>query len=442
MAARRRAGKNLHVTHPPAAARCRASRRTALLVALGLAVATACSSSRASDSPTAAPTPGTASASASAAASASGLGVPPSPGDDVLPAYAVPDPLPPGRPGDVVKSTPWRPVPGVKTSLVLYRSTAVDGSPRVVSAVLAVPDRPAPPGGWPLLAWAHGTTGLADRCAPSRGPAFDAGLTQVLTQAPQRGFAVVATDYEGLGTAGAHPYVVNIAEAQNVLDSIRAAQRLPDAGLSRTTRSLIWGHSQGGGAAVLAAELAPRYAPDLTVLGAAVGAPATELAGLDAPLRTSPYFGYTLMVASGYRAAYPSLPYAEQLTPKGIAELDTVQTECGSQSVARLRGARAEDYLARPVSALPAMKAALDDNSAGHRPTPVPMFVYQGGNDEQIPVGVSQRMLDRMCSTGGYTATRKVYPGQGHSEAVLAAAPDILSWFGDRLAGRPAPSDC
>jgi pimeloyl-ACP methyl ester carboxylesterase len=350
--------------------------------------------------------------------------------------------LPPGQPGDVVQVSPWQQVPGVRTSLVLYRSTAVDGSPRVVSAVLGVPDGEPPAGGWPLLAWAHGTTGLADRCAPSRGPAFDAGLQQVLGQAPQRGFAVVATDYEGLGTTGPHPYVVNIAEAQNVLDSIRAAQRVPNGGLSPATRALIWGHSQGGGAAVLAAELAPRYAPELPVLGAAVGAPATELATLDAPLRTSPFFGYALMVASGYRAAYPSLPYGEQLTPKGLGELDTVQNECGKDSVVRLRGSRATDYLAQPVTALPPMRAALDDNSAGHRPTPVPMFVYQGGRDEQIPVATSQRMLDRMCAAGGYTVTRTVYPDSGHTEAVLAAAPDILRWFGDRLAGRPAPSDC
>src|SRR4051794_3495356 len=431
MAARFRGRKTLHVTHPPVAARRRACRAIALLLALGIGLATACSSSVGSDSPTAAPSP---------AMPRSPL--PRSAGDDVLPAYVPPDPLPPGRPGDVVKSTPWHAVPGMRTWLVLYRSTAADGSPRVVSAVLGVPEGSPPPGGWPLLAWAHGTTGLADRCAPSRGPEFDAGLQLVLGQAPLRGFAVVATDYEGLGTAGPHPYVVNVAEAQNVLDSVRAAQRLPDGGLSPATRTLIWGHSQGGGAAVLAAELAPRYAPELTVLGAAVGAPATELASLDAPLRTSTYFGHALMVASGYRVAYPALPYAEQLTPRGLAELDTVQTECGGQSVARLRGARATDYLARPVTSLPPISAALDDNSAGHRPTPVPMFVYQGSKDEQIPVAVSQRMVDRMCSTGGYTVTRRIYPGQGHSEAVLAAAPDILCWFGDRLGGRPAPPGC
>jgi pimeloyl-ACP methyl ester carboxylesterase len=368
--------------------------------------------------------------------------VPRAAGDDVLPAYAAPDPLPPGQPGDVVKAMPWEQVPGVRTWLVLYRSTAVDGSPRVVSAVVGVPEEPAPADGWPLVAWAHGTTGLADGCAPSRGLGFDAGLQQVLAQAPLQGFAVVATDYEGLGTAGAHPYVVNIAEAHNVLDSIRAARRLPDGGLSPATQSLIWGHSQGGGAAVLAAELAPRYAPELTLLGAAVGAPATELSALEAPLRTSPFFGYTLMVGSGYRAAYPALPYAEQLTPKGVAELDTVQNECGRETVARLRGARADDYLSQPVSALPPLQAAFDDNSAGHRPTPVPMFVYQGGKDEQIPIAISQRMVDRMCSVGGYTVIRKIYPGQGHGQVVPVAAPDILRWFDDRLAGRPAPSDC
>jgi pimeloyl-ACP methyl ester carboxylesterase len=348
-----------------------------------------------------------------------------------------------GRLGDVVKVSPWDALPGVRTWLVLYRSSAVDGSGRVVSAVVGVPDRAAPAGGWPLLAWAHGTTGLADKCAPSQNSAeTDVGLHTVMSQAPLRGYAVVATDYEGLGTPGPHPYVVNIAEAQNVLDSIRAAERLPGTGLSPATKTVVWGHSQGGGAAALTAELAPHYAPEVRLVGVAVGAPATELADLDVPLRTSPFFGYVLMVASGFRAAYPNLPFDQALTPRGVAELDLVQAECSSESVGRLRGAKASDYLARPVADVPALRAVLDDNSAGHRPTPVPMFVYQGGADEQIPVATSARMVQRMCAAGGYTVIRKVYPGVGHSQAAFVAAPDVLNYFADRLAGKPAPTQC
>ena len=418
-------------------------RRAASVFLLLLAAATtACSSSSAGPSAPASSTPAssTSSAATSAAGSAGGTAIV---RDPSLPdAYQPPDPLPPGRAGDVVKVSPWRSIPGVKTSLVLYRSTAADGSPRVVSAVVGLPERPAPSGGWPLLAWAHGTTGLADRCAPSRGPEFDAGLTQVLREAPSEGYAVVATDYEGLGTAGPHPYVVNIAEGQNVLDSIRATERLPQGALPASTRSVIWGHSQGGGAAALAAELAPRYAPEQRIVGAAVGAPATELAELDVPLSTSPFFAYLLMVASGYRAAYPQLPYRQELTARGLGELDRVQTECGSESVLRLRGARASDYLARSVDDLPALRDVLVDNSAGHRPTPVPMFVYQGSKDEQIPVATSAVMVRRMCAAGGYTVTRTVYAGAGHSEAALRAAPDILRYFADRLAGKPAPTQC
>jgi alpha-beta hydrolase superfamily lysophospholipase len=414
---------------PLAVSRSTAATLVVLVLALGLA---ACGSSK----PKANPGPPGATPTSATPSSTSGTDA------DLPAAYVPPDPLPPGQAGDVVKVSSWRPVAGVRTSLVLYRSTAVDGSPRVVSAVVGVPDQAAPPGGWPLLAWAHGTTGLADRCAPSRSPEFDAGLTQVLEQAPQQGFAVVATDYEGLGTAGPHPYVVNIAEAHDVLDSVRAAERLPGTGLTAASKVVVWGHSQGGGAAALSAELAPRYAPDVDLVGAAVGAPATELAGLDVPLRTSPFFGYTLMVASGYRVAYPSLPLSQELTPRGIGELDRVQQECGAESVVRLRGSVPSDYLARPVAEVPALRTALDDNSAGHRPTPVPMFVYQGGSDEQIPVATSARMVERMCDAGGYTVTRKIYPGQGHSQAVLAAAIDVLHFFADRLAGKPAASQC
>ena len=86
---------------------------------------------------------------------------------------------------------------------------------------------------------------------------------------------VVATDYPGLGTTGPHPYLVGLSEGRAVLDAVRAAQQVEKTGAE--PRFAVWGHSQGGHAALFAGQLAKSYAPDLTLVGVAAIAPATEL---------------------------------------------------------------------------------------------------------------------------------------------------------------------
>lgn len=148
----------------------------------------------------------------------------------------------------------------------------------MASAIVVAPAR-HPAGRRPVTAWAHGTTGVAEPCAPSlvRHP-FTAGALLVLPQMLAQGWAVVATDYTGLGTAGPAPFLIGQGEARSVLDAVRAAHQLPGLNLADTT--VIWGHSQGGNAALWAGALAPAYAPDDHVIGVAALAPATDLTGL------------------------------------------------------------------------------------------------------------------------------------------------------------------
>jgi alpha-beta hydrolase superfamily lysophospholipase len=358
--------------------------------------------------------------------------------------YAPPNPLPPGRPGDLLRSQAWTPVPGATTSLVLYRSTDVRGGPVAVSGVVAVPaGKAAPPGGWPVLDWAHGTTGLGDDCAPSKYPAAsDARLVRLIQTFVPRGYAVVATDYQGLGTPGGHPYVVGQSEGRNVLDMARAATQLAGSGVRAGSPVIVWGHSQGGGSSVFAAELQPRYAPDVALKGAVVGAPAAELRLLGAGLRTSSYFGYIFLVAAGFQNAYPGVPLQKALTPAGLDAVRVANTGCADTVIDQVRGKNPDLYLSGDPGSTPPLSDLLEQNTPGNVPTPVPMFIYQGDKDEQIPVVASQLMLARMCRTGGFTAVRKVYPGQMHEASIWAAEPDASRWMADRLAGRPAPSDC
>ena len=151
-------------------------------------------------------------------------------------------------------------------SRVLYRSEGLHGEPIVVSGVVIVPAGTPPPGGRPIVAWAHPTTGIVAACAPSLARVFFRsiqGLHELLAQ----GFVIAATDYPGLGTAGPHPYLVGISEGRAVLDSVRVARKIPGSGDGKIFA--VWGHSQGGQAALFTGILAHDYAPELELVGVA-----------------------------------------------------------------------------------------------------------------------------------------------------------------------------
>ena len=159
-----------------------------------------------------------------------------------------------------------------------------------MSGTVSVPRGHAPKGGWPVITWGHGTTGIADACAPSRDSASNPahGLISYAYPLLQRwlkaGYAVVRTDYEGLGTPGAHPYLIGRSEGYSMLDAVRAARKL-DKRLGR--RVIISGHSQGGQSALWAASLAPKWTPELKVRGTVALAPVSHLAE-QVPLLTRP----------------------------------------------------------------------------------------------------------------------------------------------------------
>ena len=128
-----------------------------------------------------------------------------------------------------------------------------------------------------IVAWAHPTTGVVERCAPSRARIrfqMISGLRTLL----QHGYVVVATDYPGLGTDEPHPYLVGDSEARAVIDSVRAVRAIP--GVLASRRYFVWGHSQGGQAALFTGMISRSYAPELTLLGVAAAAPATDLGAL------------------------------------------------------------------------------------------------------------------------------------------------------------------
>ncbi len=414
----------------------------AVTLVLGLVLlAAACGSDDDDDDPAGAEGTDAPTTVVTEAPAAEAPGLLPAPTGDAF--YVPPDPLPEGALGDVIWSEPIEGPEGTSAWRILYLSETAAGEPVAVSGLLYAPDPLPTEDPAPILAVAHGTTGLADDCAPSRLLETEENsieVTSMPTEITSR-YVVVATDYEGLGTPGVHPYAVGLSEGRNVLDSIRAAQRFPGVGTSAESPSVAWGHSQGGGAALLTAELAPTYAPDVNLAGVAAGAPASELRLLASALRESPFFGYIFMAGAGLQAAYPDLDLGTVFTPEGLAAVEQAAGECGGETVDAFAGQDPDLFLKADPGATEPFASILEENSPGVRSTTVPIFLYHGEDDEQIPVIASQLVLDRYCANGT-TAYRQTWPGADHSGVVPLALPDIEQYLSDRLAGEPAPTSC
>ena len=171
--------------------------------------------------------------------------------DALQPFYTPPSPLPEGNPGDIIRSEPLGiDIPGAHGLRILYLTEQADGTRRAASGMVFYPDTPVPAGGRPMVAWAHPTVGMDRQYAPSRTENPVSDMTW-LKEMIARGWVVTATDYAGLGTPGVQHYLVGRDEARDVLNSVRAARLVEAAGANSTYA--VWGHSQGGHAALFTA---------------------------------------------------------------------------------------------------------------------------------------------------------------------------------------------
>jgi acetyl esterase/lipase len=348
-----------------------------------------------------------------------------------------------GPPGTVIRSQPMATtLSGASAYRVLYRSTGLHDEPIAVSGVVIVPPGPPPPGGRPIVAWAHPTSGVVPRCAPSLA-IFVFQQIQGLRLLTERGFIVAATDYPGLGTPQTHPYLVGDSEARAVLDIVRAAHAMGWA----QNRFAVWGHSQGGQAALFTGLLAKTYAPELDLVGVAAAAPATDLATL---------LGDDISSGGGRNLAAMTLwswsrvfgaPIDNVVDPSALPVIDRLAGEC-IESVydlmLRRRTSRPLEqqfltvndfYRAEPWRSLMAR------NSPGPLPPQIPLFLAQGGADELVRPQVTRDFMRRQCAAGG--KVRMLFlPGSNHGFIARDAAAVAAAWMTGRFAGESALSDC
>jgi pimeloyl-ACP methyl ester carboxylesterase len=320
--------------------------------------------------------------------------------------------------------------PAAYNDLVLYRSVGEDGKPVAVSGAVAVPRGKPPKGGWPILTWAHGTTGIADVCAPTRAPAAVGYVKRDLGDFLKAGFAVLSTDYQGLGTPGTHMYLVGKEEGRSVLDIVRAARQL-DPRLGK--RVVIAGHSQGGHAALWAAALAPKWTPELDLEGTIAYAPASHietqariLIGLSA--HTPGLTALSALIFRGIDAANPTLQLSNLLTQQAAALYPQTLTQCLGQLAQQSEfGALSPADLFRPGASLEPAFQALGQSDPEHLKIRAPLYIAQGTADNTVIPGFTDQ-LDSALAAGGTKIDYKKYPGITHAGIVTAAHKDTLAW--------------
>ncbi|MDR5700278.1 lipase family protein [Agromyces aerolatus] len=352
--------------------------------------------------------------------------------------YELPDDVASGDPGSLVRSQEIAGAPdGASAWRVIYRTTDQAGAPVVASGLVVAPSGTAPDGGRPVVAWGHPTTGTAPECAPSRwdDPFL---LMEGLSELLDRGFVVAATDYVGSGVDGPNSYLVGATAATAVLDAVRAAQALPDTAASDDL--LTWGHSQGGQAALFAASDAASYAPELTVRGVAVAAPAADLPKLlDAHLDDISGVTIGAYAFAAYAEVYgPSTPDATLesiLTPAGVAAVPAMNELCLATQASEIHD------LARPLigqfmtsdpRTTEPWATLLAENVPDAVPADLPVFIAQGLADELIAPAETKAYADGLAANGNAVEYVE-YPDIDHGTVGYRAVPRLVEWI-DALA--------
>jgi pimeloyl-ACP methyl ester carboxylesterase len=351
----------------------------------------------------------------------------------------------PSRPGALLRSEPLEDVTlpaGTRGWRILYTTTVNDTTPATAAATVFAPIA-APASPRPVIAWAHGTTGVLRKCMPSLISAPALGIP-ALDRIVEAGWVIVATDYSFAERGGPHPYLIGEGEARAVLDSVRAARQLPE--LMLDARTVVWGHSQGGHAALWTGIVGPRYAPAIRIAGIAAIAPAANITNIlamnpESDRRLGPY------IALSYSRFYPGITFAQALRPEALAAARQMVNLCGflpPEDAQRLQAlAMTFEGPALTTSTNAALEARLAQNTA-NRAIAAPVLIAQGLADVVVPPPATDLYVVERCDAG-QRLEYWTFSGLDHAEIVEPAATldePLLAWTQARFANEPQPAGC
>lgn len=352
----------------------------------------------------------------------------------------------PGAPGTLIRSQELndRVLPaGSRAWRIMYSTTFPDGSPATAVATVLAPAA-LPPGPRPVVMWEHGTVGIQEKCMPSAVTSPFEGVP-ALDEVIQQGWVLVATDYAP-NPQGVHPYIIGEGESRNGVDSVRAAKDMPELDLDN--RTAIWGHSQGGHAALSTAIRGGDYAPELNLVGAAAFAPASNMEKIMA-LHVNDATGARLgpYLATAYSQYYSDVKFDEVVPPqvRGIARKMADLCQFDPKDIPALQ------EFTRQANGVP----IIPDPAAGplgrrlreNAPTgliSIPLLVAQGSADEVVYPEVNDTYVDEQCDKGQSLTYWKVF-GRDHGGVVAPRSPlaaPLIDWTKDRFNGVPEAAGC
>jgi pimeloyl-ACP methyl ester carboxylesterase len=348
--------------------------------------------------------------------------------------YDTPDPLPAGKPGELIRSEPfydYRLSYEVSAFRILYHSRSSNASDVAVSGVVLLPNGTPPEGGWPIIAWAHDFTGAARPCAPSLLKNLNEG--PLLSMYAGLGYAVVASDYAGLGTSFPHAVLDIRSNALDVINSISAARAaLPQL----ASRWVVSGFAQGSLVAIAVAEAESEIA-DPDYLGA-VG-----ISGIGQPqevfehLAHSPSYFMLVFLAKGIKTVFPKFRIEDVLTDKAIRLYDYVSHSC---DVASGPVPAASEMLKSGWQDNPYVKEFFARNTLGQKPAYGPLLLISGDSDADVPATLTANSVARLRRQSDRVLLVK-YKGLGASAILGDSVSEQISWIRARFAGLPAPAN-
>jgi pimeloyl-ACP methyl ester carboxylesterase len=351
----------------------------------------------------------------------------------------------PRNPGALLRSEPLKDVKlpaGVRGWRILYATTVDDNTPATAVATVFAPSDP-PAGGLPVIAWEHGTTGLLQKCMPSLLSFSSKGIPE-RDRIVKAGWVVVATDYSFAEKGGPHPYLIGEAEARAALDSVRAARQI--SGLTLDKRMMVWGHSQGGHAALWAGIVGPRYAPDLEICGVVAIAPAANIENilamnLEMDKRFGPY------LALSYSRFYPDIKFEQAIRPEALDAARQIVNLCDfvpPEDLERLVALAATfDGPALATSSNKALQTRLEQNTAD-RPIQAPVVIAQGLLDTAVPPAATNAYVEERCAAG-QRLEYWTFAGRDHITIILRGTPleqPLFEWAIARFANEPPETGC
>jgi pimeloyl-ACP methyl ester carboxylesterase len=328
---------------------------------------------------------------------------------------------------------------GASAVRILYHSLNADGRDVATSGVVLIPAGRAPSGGWPVIVWAHGTSGVARMCAPSLQKDMEYGEEGLMPMV-RAGFAVIATDYHGLGTEGPHEYINKTAQARDVIYSVPAAHAaVPDLG----RRWVVIGHSQGGITAWSVAEMQatlkdPDYLGAISVSGATD--PQAILAQMGEPGSSAAF--YLVYMAYAIHARSPDFKPSDMLVGKALESYPDVTTKgCWLYAYATFLNDHEDKVLKPGWDRTAAAQQFFAANKLGSAPVRGPLLVLTGEADQTVPLTLVKGVVKKACGNNIALSFRS-YPGLDHDPTMEKSTPDQLAWVRDRFAGKPFTSNC